>query len=73
MVVLTFVVLKTQKLSGLGGGGAVVGPPYFKGRMIKWRRKSKQQKPQGYWQNWKIPQTKNRIHIKSHPEFPFLE
>ena len=44
MVVLTFVVLKTQKLRGGGGGGT----PYFKGRMIKWRRKSKQQNPQGY-------------------------
>ena len=51
MVVLTFVVLKTQKLSGLGGGGAGGSTPYFKGTVIKsvkWRRKSKQQKPQGY-------------------------
>ena len=32
MVVLTFVVLKTQKLRGRGGGGAVGGTPYFKGQ-----------------------------------------
>ena len=46
MVVLKFVVLKTQKLRGWGGG--VLRISRAEGRMIKWGQKSKHQKPEGY-------------------------
>ena len=38
--------LKDTEDSGSRGGGGRT--PYFKGRIIKWGQKSKQQKPQGY-------------------------